>query len=69
MNQFPDDTPVEVKYPLTPEQEKGDRSEWPWLPGTVVQQVGPDEWVIDLDDIDATCFRDSSEVRLPGGAR
>ena len=43
---FPDDSEVEVRYPLTPEQEAGDRAAWPWLPGRVVQQCGPDEWQI-----------------------
>jgi hypothetical protein len=41
---FPDDTPVEVRYPTTPEQEAGDRAGWPWLPGTVLEKVGPDEY-------------------------
>src|ERR1035441_5191356 len=43
---FADDTPVLVKFPLTPRQEKGDRSAWPWLPGWVVSRCGPDEWEI-----------------------
>jgi hypothetical protein len=43
---FPGDSPVEVRYPLTSEQEHGDREAWPWLPGRVVSQCGPDEWEI-----------------------
>ena len=31
---FPDDAPVEVRYPM---QEGQDRSAWPWLPGSVLQ--------------------------------
>ena len=87
---FADDTPVLVKYPLTPGQEKGDRSAWPWLPGWVASQCGPDEWEIcvqvpelaRLEDGSPApggtpedeaffpcCYRDSSEIKLPGGAR
>jgi hypothetical protein len=39
-----DETPVLVRYPRTTEEERGDRAKWPWLPGTILQQVGPDEW-------------------------
>ena len=35
---FSSETAVEVKYPLTREQHDGDRSAWPWLPGT--------EWLV-----------------------
>jgi hypothetical protein len=72
---FPDDSPVEVRYPLTAEQEAGARAAWPWLPGTVVSQCGPGEWQICVQalelavpdaDGEATfplCFRDASELR------
>ena len=43
---YPEDSWVEVRYPLTGEQEHGDRAAWPWLPGWVVAQCGPDEWEI-----------------------
>ena len=46
MPEFPEDTWVEVRYPLTPEQEHGDREAWPWLPGWVVTECGPDEWQV-----------------------
>jgi hypothetical protein len=72
---FPDDSEVEVRYPLTPEQEAGDREAWPWLPGWVIAQCGPDEWQIGVqaeelaipdevgDPTYPTCFRDASELR------
>ncbi len=41
---FPDDSLVEVRYPRTRQEEAGDRSEWPWLPGSILGQCGPDEW-------------------------
>lgn len=40
---FPEDTPVLVRYPLRDDQND-DRDTWPWLPGTVLAQCGPDEW-------------------------
>jgi len=40
---FAEDCRVEVRYPLTGEQEHGDRAAWPWLPGWVVARCGPDE--------------------------
>lgn len=42
---FPEETPVLVRYPLHAEQAD-DRSSWPWLPGTVLEQCGPNEWLI-----------------------
>jgi hypothetical protein len=73
---FPEDSWVEVRYPLTSEQEHADRAGWPWLPGWVVSVCGPDEWEIcvqapelaiqhDGEDWYPACFRDSSEIRLP----
>ena len=73
---FPDDSCVEVRYPLGKEQAEGDRAAWPWLPGWVVSQCGPDEWQIcvqtpelaEIEDGEAfypVCFRDSSEIREP----
>ena len=33
---FPDESPVEVRYPRSKQEERGDRSKWPWLPGSIV---------------------------------
>ena len=38
---FADDSPVEVRYPRSKREEQGDRSQWPWLPGSIVEQCGP----------------------------
>ena len=43
---FPEDSWVEVRYPLNSEQKNADRHGWPWLPGWVVAECGPDEWEI-----------------------
>jgi hypothetical protein len=29
---FPDESPVEVRYPGSKQEEHGDRERWPWLP-------------------------------------
>ena len=87
---FAEDMDVEVRFPRTKEEEKGDRAAWPWLPGTIVEQVGPDEWQVCVEDMAVAvrhdgskptprtpknrlyypmCYRDSSEIKLAGGAR
>ena len=43
---FPDDSAVEVRYPRNRREEQGDRSAWPWLPGSILNQCGPDEWYV-----------------------
>lgn len=75
---FPEDAPVLVKFPMPGDEDK-DRADWPWLPGTVLGQCGPDEWHIVVDGVSElaevdpqnpnggplypACFRDSSELR------
>jgi hypothetical protein len=43
---FPDDSPVEVRYPRSKQEERDDRSQWPWLPGSIIEQGAPDEWYV-----------------------
>jgi len=43
---FPDKSRVEVRYPRSRQEEQRDRARWPWLPGTIVEQCGPDEWYV-----------------------
>jgi hypothetical protein len=73
-NLYPEDTPVMVRFPRTPEETQGDREQWPWLPGTIFEQCGPDEWTVCVEapelataeDGEAcylVCFRDASEIR------
>jgi len=74
--EYPEDTDVEVRYPLTKEQETGPRDQWPWLKATVTEVCGPDEWQVCIaDDRAAACrdgdlwyplaFRDHTEIRTP----
>ena len=55
---FPDDSRVEVRYLRTRQEEHGDRSKWPWLPGTIEQQCGPDEWQVCVMDKSVSVLRD-----------
>jgi hypothetical protein len=43
---FPDGSGIEVRYPRSKQEEHGDRSKWPWLPGSILEQCGPDEWYV-----------------------
>ena len=72
---YPVGADVEVRYPLTKEQEQGDRAAWPWLPGWIAEVCGPDEWEVCVEDrrlamvhqdeiVFPCCFRDSSELRI-----
>ncbi len=45
-NPYPDDAAVLVKYPRDKAEEMAGRESWPWLPGTIVQRCGPDEWQV-----------------------
>jgi hypothetical protein len=58
---FADDTPVLVRYPRTKQEEQGDRADWPWLPGTIVQQCGPDEWQVCVEEMSVAVRKDGSK--------
>jgi hypothetical protein len=47
---FPDKSPILVRYPLDGPKSVTDRERWPWLPGTIEQQCGPDEWLVTIGD-------------------
>jgi hypothetical protein len=57
---FVEDTPVMVRYPLTREQERGDRAAWPWLPGTILEQCGLDEWRVCVEVRELAVRQDGS---------
>jgi hypothetical protein len=54
---FPDDSPVEVRYPRTKQQEQGNRSVWPWPPGSILEQCGPDEWYVCVEVCELAVLR------------
>ena len=57
---FAEDVAVMVKYPLTPKEERGDRARWSWLPGTILQQCGPDECQVCVEDLAVAVRQDGS---------
>jgi hypothetical protein len=63
MNQFTEHTAVEVRYPRTPQEEQGDRAAWSWLPGTVLEQVGPDEYRICVEVRELATLEDGRKPR------
>ena len=56
----PDESPVEVRYPRSKQDEQGDREVWPWLPGTIVRQCGPDEWYVCIEVRELAVLRGSA---------
>ena len=43
---FPDESDVLVRYPaygMTPDHA---RETWPWMPGVIENQCGPEEWLV-----------------------
>jgi hypothetical protein len=65
---FPEDSWVEVHYPLTSEQKNADRDVWPSLPGWVVAQCGRDGWEICVQAPElATCTSARPRIRCASG--
>ena len=59
---FPDDSLVEVRYPRDKQEEQGDRAAWPWLPGSILSQCGPDEWYVCVEARELATLDDGSPV-------
>ncbi len=57
---FPDGSAVEVRYPRDKREEQGDRSAWPWLPGSILSQCGPDEWYVCVEARELAMLGDGS---------
>ena len=55
---FPDESLVEVRYPRSKQEAQTDRDSWPWLPGSIVEQCGPDEWYVCVEVRDLAVLRD-----------
>jgi len=71
---YSEDQEVLVRYPLTMAQKDGDRAAWPWLPGWIARECGPDEWEVVVEDerlaveqdgetVYPVCFRNSGELQ------
>src|SRR5271157_3208727 len=66
---FPDESPVEVRYPRSRQEEQGDRERWPWLPGTIVEQCGPDEWYVCIEVRELAVLRDGRRAQRGTASR
>jgi hypothetical protein len=62
---FPDESAVEVRYPRSKQEEHGDRERWSWLPGTIIEQCGLDEWYVCIEVHELAVLRDRR--RAPRG--
>ena len=57
---FPDNSPVLVRYPRDKQEEQGDRRGWPWLPGSILSQCGPDGWYVCVEARELAMLDDGS---------
>ena len=62
---FPGESPVEVRYPRSKQEEQAGRGTWRWLPGSVVEQCGPDGWYVCVEVRELAVLRDGR--RAPHG--
>jgi hypothetical protein len=58
---------VEVRYPRTWQEELADRSAWPWRPGSILSQCGPDEWHVCAEARELATLADGSPAPAPVG--
>jgi len=60
MAQYSEGQRVEVRFPLTEQQARGDRDLWGWLAGEVEQQCGDDEYLVTVYDRRVAMLEDNS---------
>lgn len=53
-------TLVLVRYPAPGMIHETPRETWPWLPGTVEEACGPDEWLVVVEDRAVAQLEDGS---------
>jgi hypothetical protein len=57
---FPDESDVLVRYPGLGMTADHARDTWPWLPGVIENQCGPDEWLVTVYDRGLAMLEDGS---------
>jgi hypothetical protein len=57
---FPDESDVLVRYPAPGMTHETPRESWPWLPGMIENQCGPDEWLVTVYDRTLAVLEDGS---------
>lgn len=58
--EFEEGTRVLVKYPAPGQDHTAPRESWPWMPGTVEEVCGPDEWLIAVESRDVATAEDGT---------
>jgi hypothetical protein len=61
-SRFPDESDVLVRYPAPGMTAETPRETWPWLPGVIENQCGPDEWLVTVYAPEVACTEDGSPV-------
>jgi hypothetical protein len=57
---FPDESDVLVRYIAQSSWKTVPRDQWPWLPGVIENQCGPDEWLVTVYDRGLAMLEDGS---------
>lgn len=57
---FPDESEVLVRYPAPEMTFKANRDDWPWYPGVIDHQCGPDEWLVTVYAREVAMLEDDS---------
>jgi hypothetical protein len=60
VSDYAEDSPIWVRYPRSAGDERGDRAAWPWLPGSILEQCGPDEWQVCVEVRELATLQDGS---------
>jgi hypothetical protein len=62
---YPDDSIVEVRFPLTQAQSEGPRELCPWVRGTVIGQGDRNEWHVVMDGEESLGEEENGEIYYP----
>lgn len=64
---FPDESDVLVRYPAYGMTGDHARDTWPWLPGVIENQCGPDEWLVTVYADELATLDAEGKVPAPDG--
>ena len=64
---FPDESGVLVRYPSYGMTADHARDTWPWLPGVIENQCGPDEWLVTVYDNSLATLDPEGKIPAPEG--
>jgi hypothetical protein len=64
---FPDESDVLVRYPAYGMTADHDRETWPWMPGVIENQCGPDEWLVTVYADELATLDAEGKIPAPEG--